>query len=392
VKDPCHVREKPVKSQRSTRNHSPHLDCDRAEFGGVSSALVQASPVAMVLLDAERKVRAWNLAVERLLGWTAQETIDRPSPIAAESAGCDFQELVQSASCGDTITGRAVRVKKRDGSAVDVRASLGPVRAGGDRITGTLIVLSDDTGNKELETLFRHLQKTEAIGRLACGIAHDFNNMLTVILSRSEDLLKDLPPGDLCDGLNEIRKAGEHAAALTQQLQRFSRKQAPRHRLLDLNLVVASLEKMLRRLVGEKIQIITFLHPALGTVKADPGHLEQVIVNLAVNARDAMPGGGSLTIETSNARVDVRTALRNPGLKPGSYSVVAVHDTGCGMSQEVRSRLFEPFFTTKGTAQGTGLGLTTAHGIITQLGGDIVATSQPGQGTTFRVYLPHAKC
>ena len=234
-------------------------------------------------------------------------------------------------------------------------------------------------------------QKMEAIGRLAGGVAHDFNNLLTVINGYSELMEAQLPDDeDLRSSLREIHRAGERAAALTRQLLAFSRKQVLQPELLDLNAVVSEVEKLLRRLIGEDVALVTRLDPALGSVKADPGQLEQVLMNLAVNARDAMPEGGTLTIETANAMLDTGFAMAHPGARSGEYAVLTVADTGIGMSDEVRSHAFEPFFTTKDQGKGTGLGLATAYGIVKQSDGYITVDSEAGRGTTFRIYLPRA--
>jgi len=244
---------------------------------------------------------------------------------------------------------------------------------------------------RELEAQLRQAQKMEAVGQLAGGVAHDFNNLLTIIDVHAELALEDL---DETNGLRadllEVKKASARAAGLTRQLLAFSRKQLLQPERLPLNAVVDGVAPMLRRLIGEDIAVIARLDPDCGSVFADPGQLEQVVINLAVNARDAMLGGGMLTIDTSNAAVDERSADEHAAMR-GRYVCLTVADTGCGISPEVEERIFEPFFTTKPAGQGTGLGLSTVYGIVRQSGGHILVDSEPGQGTSFRVYLPLAE-
>ena len=242
---------------------------------------------------------------------------------------------------------------------------------------------------EQVEERFRQSQKMEAVGQLAGGIAHDFNNLLGVILGYCELLEERTSPDDSKRRMVEqIHEAGTRAAALTWQLLAFSRRQVLRPRVLDLNRLVSGMETLLRRLIGEQIEIATSLLPDLGHVKADPSQMEQILMNLAVNARDAMSGGGILTIETANVELDASYARQHPEVHPGAYVMLAMRDTGVGMNSETQARIFEPFFTTKEPGKGTGLGLSTVYGIVKQSAGYVYAFSEPSRGTTFKVYLP----
>ncbi|MGH9356469.1 MAG: ATP-binding protein, partial [Terriglobia bacterium] len=238
-----------------------------------------------------------------------------------------------------------------------------------------------------------HAQKNEAVGRLAGGVAHDFNNLVTVISGYSDLLLMGLPKGDpLRRNAEEVKKAGDRAASLTRQLLAFSRRQVLNPQILDLNAVISNIGGMLLRLIGEDIDLLNVLHPGVWPVKADPGQIEQVLVNLAVNARDAMPGGGKVTLETANVTLGSAQGMRHePPMPPGHYVMIAVSDTGIGMDRETQNHIFEPFFTTKEEGKGTGLGLATVYGIVKQSGGYIWIYSEAGQGTTFKVFLPRTQ-
>lgn len=281
---------------------------------------------------------------------------------------------------------RVWKHRRRDGKLIDVEISLSPIEFGGR--PAWLVIATDVSEKKRLEAQFLQAGKMESVGRLAGGVAHDFNNLLTAILGYSGLLAGRLTAAADLRDLDEIRKAGERAAALTRQLLAFSRNQVLRPKAVDLNAVVVDVEAMLRRLIGEEIELVTALRADSGQALVDPGQVEQVIVNLAVNARDAMPEGGKLVVETAPIEVDATYAHENRDAKLGPHVMIAVSDTGQGMDAETRSRIFEPFFTTKEYGKGTGLGLSTVYGIVHQSGGHINVYSEPGRGTTFKVYFP----
>jgi PAS domain S-box-containing protein len=278
---------------------------------------------------------------------------------------------------------------KKDGSVIDVDVTVHAC-ALGDRPC-TVAVALDVTDRNRMEGELRQAHKMEAIGSLAGGVAHDFNNLLSIILSYSEMLAAPLKAGDpIRDDLEEITRAGQRAAELTRQLLAFSRQQILQPRILDVNVVVEGVARMLRRLVGEDVELTVVAGPGLGTVRADPAQIEQILMNLIVNSRDAMPNGGRLTLETANVELDSNYEPTHARVQPGPYVMVAVTDNGSGMDAVTRERMFEPFFTTKDKGRGTGLGLSTVFGIVQQSGGTIGVSSNPGEGTTVKVYLPRA--
>ena len=359
-------------------------------------ALVEASPLAILALDSEGKVMMWNKAAERMTGWTEGEAIGMVLPIVPREKIGEFHAILGRARGGESLSGVEVRRQKKDGSPIDISIWTSPLRDRRGDVTAVMAVLADVTERRKMEAALhsseeqlRQSQKMEAIGLLAGGIAHDFNNLLTAIRGYSDLLLQRLDSGSqMRRDVEEIRNAGERAASLTRQLLAFSRKQVLQPKVLDLNAVVAGMDNMLRRLIGEDIDLVAVLKPGLWNVRADPGQLEQVVMNLAVNARDAMPRGGKLTIETANVELDDAYVRRHTVVSPGPYVMLAISDNGAGMNEETRNRLFEPFFTTKEKGKGTGLGLSTVYGIVKQSGGYIWAYSEIGMGTAFKVYIP----
>ncbi|HEX2101046.1 MAG TPA: PAS domain-containing protein, partial [Candidatus Synoicihabitans sp.] len=302
------------------------------------------------------------------------------------------QQTTKEAIAGQPNIAFDYRIVWPDGTVrwANTRATVFYDQAGkATRIVGAIM---DITDRKHLEDELRQAQKMEAIGHLAGGVAHDFNNLLTIIFGSSEMLLHGLPAADPArDLVSEIRQAGNRAAALTRQLLAFSRRTVLEPKILDLNEAVRDSEKMLRRLIGEHVQLNAVLDPSLEPVKVDPSQLSQVIINLTVNAQDAMPKGGTLTIETRNIELDQASAAQVPEAKPGRYVLLAMTDTGTGMTPEIRARIFEPFFTTKESGKGTGLGLPMVYGVVKQSGGFISVESQPQQGTAFRIFFPVAE-
>jgi two-component system, cell cycle sensor histidine kinase and response regulator CckA len=290
------------------------------------------------------------------------------------------------------------RFLRRDGEWRILESTGSPVRNHKNEIEKVVFVSRDITERRRAEERLlrqeeqlRQAQKMEAVGQLSGGIAHDFNNLLAVIIGYGESMEQRLAPNDpLRKSAEEIRKAGERAAALTHQLLAFSRQQVLQPKILDLNVLVSDMGQMLRRLIGMDIELSTQLAPQLGRVKADQSQIEQVVVNLVVNARDAMPEGGNLIIETSNLEVDDDLSNNLPFLHPGAYVLLTVKDTGIGMDANTRRHIFEPFFTTKGPGKGTGLGLATVYGVVKQSGGGVTVESEPGKGSTFKIYLPQA--
>src|SRR2546425_1245113 len=351
-------------------------------------ALFESTPYPMWVFDLEtHRVLAVNGAAIKHYGYSREEflalRIEDLRP--AEDIPALHRHL--ETMPGDYHNAGTWRHRKKDGTLIEVETSGHRITFAGRR--AEQVVINDVTERKRLEEQFRQAQKMEAVGRLAAGVAHDFNNLLTAILGTTDLMLEDLPPGDPDrEGLLDIRSASERAAVLTRQVLTFSRQQVVSPQVLRLNDLVLELEKLLRRLLGEDVAIRVAVAPDCGGVKADPGQLEQVIVNLAVNARDAMPNGGRLTLETKNVDLDADYPTDRVTIPAGRYVLLAVTDTGTGMDAPTKARIFEPFFTTKPVGKGTGLGLATVYGAVQQSGGFIWLYSEVGQGTSFKIYLP----
>jgi len=343
--------------------------------------------IGTISVQQDRFVHA-NPALVKLLGYQSEaEVLALTVSRDLHSAGADGFRAQPTRA--DFFSAVEFTWKRKDGKPVLVRASgrrMSSPEHGGDILE---IIAEDVTARRLLEEQLRHAQKLEALGQLAGSVAHDFNNLLGVIIGYTELLSADLASaGKASARLETIKKAGVRAASLTSQLLAFSRRQVLQPKVVNLNSLVTETQKMLQRLVGEDIEQRVELDPALGKTKADSGQIVQVIMNFAVNARDAMPNGGKLTIKTANIKFEDATSFCGVAVPPGDYVMLSVSDTGTGMDAETRERLFEPFFTTKPAGKGTGLGLATVYGIVKQSGGYIFADSELHHGTTFNVYLP----
>jgi two-component system cell cycle sensor histidine kinase/response regulator CckA len=362
------------------------------EMAGPLGAAIEHAAESVVVTDAQGMIVYVNPAFERITGYGSEEVIGQ-TPLILKSGAQDaafYENLWATLTAGRVWQGRFVN-RRKDGSLYTEEATICPVRDARGVVVNYAAVKRDVTRELLLEEQYYRAQKMEAVGRLTAGIAHDFNNILTAIDGFAELVSLALAPGDpLQESIRLVLSSGHHAESLIGQLLAFSRKQAARPATLDLNEVVAAVDKMLRRVIGEDITLQVTLLPGLWPIRADLSQVEQVILNLAVNARDAMPRGGKLIIETANVTLDGQYAGRRPDPRPGEYVLLMVGDTGIGMSEEVQTRIFEPFFTTK-EDWGTGLGLATVYGIVRQCGGDVRVHSEEGVGTTFEVYLPRVE-
>ena len=353
--------------------------------------LIHGAPVPIVALDTAGRVTAWNKAAERMFGWRELEVLGQFMPIIPATKCAEFDETVVLNLRGED-TQRESQRQRKDGTLVDVLSATAPIMDTQGLVSGTMAVLVDVTERKQLEEQLRQAVKMEGIGRLAGGIAHDFNNLLTVVGGRCHLVLGQLPADHpIRRDIKIIAETGDRAASLTRQLLAFSQSQILQPAVLDVNEVISDMKSLLERLLREDVDLVMALDPAAGLVTADRSQLEQVVVILAVNARDAMPEGGQLTIETRREEVGEAYVRQHLDARPGSYVVLTASDSGTGMDAATLARIFEPFFTTKEVGKGRGLGLAAAYGIITQSHGHITVDSEPGQGTTFRIYLPRSE-
>jgi PAS domain S-box-containing protein len=358
----------------------------------LNRGIVSNTPIGIIYLDKNGKILYENPAMAKMMGVPAGKesmVIGKRIQDISNIRDAGGAQLVRKILAGDTVRNVDFEYKSLYGENLTLKAHAAPRLGPDDEIIGAILMCEDITGYKRLESQFLQAQKMEAVGRLAGGIAHDFNNLLTVIFGHAELALMALDENSpLRRHLKEIISMGDRTTELVDQLLAFSRKQVIKPRAINLNNHLGKMERMLQRLIGEDVELTFIRKPGLGLVKAEPGQLDQVVVNLAVNARDAMPEGGKLTIETLNVDLDELFSSAHVDVTPGPYVQLSVSDTGHGINPEVMTHIFDPFFTTRPKDKGTGLGLSTVYGIVKQNGGFITCYSEPGVGTTFKIYLP----
>lgn len=355
-------------------------------------SIIDSSEDAILSKDLHGIITSWNRGAEHMYGYAPEEVVGKHISLLTPSDRPDeISEILQKIARGESTEHlESVRVSK-DGRHLNVSISVSPLRDTAGEIVGASAIVRDVTAQKRAENQVRQSQKMEAIGRLAGGVAHDFNNILGIINACTEFLRDRIDPAaEPSLYVENIKKATERGASLTRQLLAFSRTSAIQPRVLDLNERLRDISKLLRPLLGDDVEILVVPTSSSAVIEADPGQLDQIVVNLAVNARDAMPRGGKFILETGVVRFDEGFADQHQAMPAGKYVLLAVSDTGSGMDEATISRIFEPFFTTKETGKGTGLGLATVYGIVKQSEGHILVYSEPGHGTTFKIYLPSA--
>ena len=354
--------------------------------------IVDSSQDAIIGKNLDGIVTHWNTGAEEIYGYTAEEMIGRHvSMLAPEDRAHEIDGILQHIRNGERVGYfESVRVTK-DRRKLNMSISVSPIYDEQGKVIGASTIARNITAQKKTEEQLRQSQKMEAIGRLAGGLAHDFNNLLGIVTACSELLRGRISGPENTEFLDNIREAAKRGAALTRQLLAFSRRQPVQRQLLDLNQRLKEVRKLLSPLMGDDVELVDLLRSATAIVEADPGQIDQIILNLAVNARDAMPQGGKLIIETGVFEFDEAFAREHPGMNAGRYAMLAISDNGIGMDEATRTRVFEPFFTTKEMGKGTGLGLATVYGIVQQSGGHIWVYSEVGHGTTFKIYLPSAE-
>jgi two-component system cell cycle sensor histidine kinase/response regulator CckA len=357
------------------------------------ASIIDSSEDAILSKDLNGIITSWNRGAEHIYGYAPEEAIGKHISVLTPSDRTEeIPEILGKIGHGETVDHHeSVRVTK-DGRQLNVSISVSPLRDTTDKIVGASVIARDVTAQKRSEGQLRQAQKMEAIGRLAGGVAHDFNNILGIINACTEFLRDRIDPAaEPSLYVENIKKASDRGRSLTKQLLAFSRTSAIQPRVLDLNERLRDLSKLLRPLLGDDVEILIVPKSPSAVVEADPGQLDQIVVNLAVNARDAMPRGGKFILETGSVKFDEEFADQHQDMAAGKYILLSVSDTGTGMDETTISRIFEPFFTTKETGKGTGLGLATVYGIVKQSAGHILVYSEPGHGTTFKIYLPSAE-
>jgi PAS domain S-box-containing protein len=363
------------------------------EYRARLASIIDSSEDAILSKDLNGIITSWNRGAEHTYGYAPEEAIGKHISLLTPSDRTEeIPEILGKIGRGETVDHHeSVRVTK-DGRQLNVSISVSPLRDTTDKIVGASVIARDITAQKRSEGQLRQAQKMEAIGRLAGGVAHDFNNILGIINACTEFLRDRIDPAaEPSLYVENIKKASDRGRALTKQLLAFSRTSAIQPRVLDLNERLRDISKLLRPLLGDDVEILIVPKSASAVIEADPGQLDQIVVNLAVNARDAMPRGGKFILETGLVKLDEDFAEQHQAMAAGKYILLTVSDTGTGMDETTISRIFEPFFTTKGTGKGTGLGLATVYGIVKQSAGHILVYSEPGHGTTFKIYLPSAE-
>jgi PAS domain S-box-containing protein len=355
-------------------------------------SVVEDAPYGIYRASLSGELVLVNPALQKILGYSSQVELLQVNLAHIYRNASDHQKVNELLLQQGSFIDVEVEWKRKDGTPITVRCSGWPIKDESGRVAFLELFAEDVTERRALERQLRMAQKMEAVGRLSGGIAHDFNNLLGVIIGYSQVLKRSLKPENpLYEHAEEIEKASQRAVSLTRQLLAFSRQQVLEPVILNMNALLTDMEKMLPRLIGEDVALALVLDPTLAQVKADPGQVEQVIMNLAVNARDAMPEGGKLTIQTANVNLDTAYTHQHPGSRVGSYVMLRVTDTGTGIDPEIQSQIFEPFFTTKERDKGTGLGLATVYGVVKQSGGYIAVDSEKGKGASFSVYLPRVE-
>ncbi len=389
-------RSYPVRNEQGQIQRHAGINEDITELKGAEkerarlAAIIEYSDDALVSMSVDGIIIHWNRGAERQYGYTAEEIIGHPMSILfPPDRYREYLEVLKKIKQGQPVSSYETMRQRKDGTLINIAVSISPVENRSGDVIGASKIGHDISKIKKLEAQFIEAQKMEVVGQLAGGVAHDFNNILAVIIGYNDLIEQDLGADHpLHKYTEEIRLASQRASGLTRQLLIFSRKQTVQAAVLNLNEIVESMDKMLRRFVDENTELTLVYSKEVGQIKADAGYIGQVLMNLVVNARDAMPSGGKLTIETSVTKLTDEDALMHPGSAAGPYVVLSVTDTGTGMSDDVKTHLFEAFFTTKGPGKGTGLGLTTCQTIVQQSGGFIDVLSEVGQGTTFKIYFP----